>query len=156
MLSNNVLCEICNSPFRNKALLNRHMRTHVTEMLQPVQPVQHEQVKKTCNDCGKSITSKNFARHQKTCQLPPQPKVKDRQCLNCNKFFTSQGITNHSNSCAISTRKCTRCQIVKPKTEFYDGKYRCKECLKAQVRCNNCSKVLLERNFSRHAAICVI
>ena len=111
---------------------------------------------RTCSDCGKSVTSKNFMRHQKTCQSPSQPKVKDRQCSNCNKFFTSQGFLNHSNSCAISTRKCTNCQIVKLKTEFYDSKYRCKECLKTQVRCNKCNKVLLERNFSRHAAICMI
>ena len=46
------------------------------------------------------------------------------------------------------------CQIMKPKSEFYDSKYQCTDCLKAKVMCLGCQKIILKKTFPRHVTLC--
>ena len=73
---------------------------------------------------------------------------------NSNDKQEVKHINNSDNgSCEARTaysRCCTKCKVTKPLTSFYKDKYRCKECMKVDVVCTECRKVLRKNHIARH------
>ena len=58
-----------------------------------------------------------------------------------NKIHTSE---RHHN------RKCIKCKVIKPVTEFYVSNYVCLECCKEKIECPKCNIWITKINFKQH------
>ena len=124
----------------------------------------------TCDNCKQSFADEyELNKHARTCIVntnynedkddSDDKDTDDNNNNEDNNFNPLDLIFNETTSKILdkiaglpnnNERRCILCCKMKPLSDYYKGKYRCKDCLKQKVKCPQCDILLTTIHLKRH------
>ena len=101
--------------------------------------------------CTKTHSSfKNESSINASSSINSSSSINPSSSINSNSNSSSSSKSNSSSNTKVLTRSCTKCNSIKPLTDFDESKYTCRNCTSAKVSCLFCPSVVRYDGIRAH------